>query len=303
MATYNRAHLIVESLDSIKNQSFLNWECIIVDDGSMDNTKEVVDSFIRRDSRYKYMERSEKYIKGLPGCRNCGLDSAIGEYVIFFDDDDIVHPENLSVCYKFLKESGLDFCHYKKQSFTKDIEKFDSVPNEITKYTISYQQLTSVVTNEIGLASCTVMWKRNCFDRIKFIEHLKYAEEWECYIRILLNGYTGVGINAILYYNRKHPNSNTGEFWKGNQDRRESYIIAIKYVIENLIKQRQLSRKLIRYFIRLSVFLKNRELLKYVLLKSGLKPLVKFKYNAFYILYPVLIMGYRFKRYLKNIKY
>ena len=84
MATYNRAHFIKESLDSILNQSYENWECIIIDDGGMDNTAEVIDPILEGDSRFKFFQREKKYIKGLPGCRNMGLDLSVGDYIVFF---------------------------------------------------------------------------------------------------------------------------------------------------------------------------------------------------------------------------
>ena len=95
MATCNRAHLIEETLDSILNQSFRNWECIIIDDGESDSTQEVLYPYLEKDSRIKYFKRDNSHQKGLPGCRNMGLELANGEYIIFFDDDDIVHPDNL----------------------------------------------------------------------------------------------------------------------------------------------------------------------------------------------------------------
>lgn len=301
MATYNRAHLISESLNSILNQSYKNWECLVIDDGSSDNTSEIVNFYFKKDSRINYFKRSDSHQKGLPGCRNYGLEKSSGDYVIFFDDDDIVHPENLSTCIKILEGSEFDFCHYEKRSFIDDVQEFDKLPRQISKFSIGPEEIEAVVTNDIALASCTVMWKSKCFDKINFLESLKYAEEWECYLRILLKGYSGVGIRAILYYNRKHSKSNTGEFWEGNRDRGESYVIAIKITIKNIWEQGLLSKKLIRHFVQLSIFLKNKSILNYVLLMSELKAISRLKYKTLFILYPILVIGYRSKRFLKNL--
>lgn len=84
MATYNRAHFIVESLHSIQNQTFENWECFIIDDGGTDNTIEVIKPVLEKDFRFQFLNRPESYKKGLPGCRNYGLDLAKGDYVVFF---------------------------------------------------------------------------------------------------------------------------------------------------------------------------------------------------------------------------
>ena len=104
MATYNRAHFIVETLRSIQNQIFESWECLIIDDGGTDNTLEIITSILNKDSRFKFLKRPDNYKKGLPGCRNYGIDLAQGDYIIFFDDDDIVHPENLKINLEVIQE-------------------------------------------------------------------------------------------------------------------------------------------------------------------------------------------------------
>src|SRR5690606_22147214 len=93
LATYNRSHLIGETLYSIQNQTYKNWECIIVDDYSIDNTKEVIEEFIKQDNRFIYFLKTKQYSKGLSGSRNQGLDIAQSrkvQFVQFFDDDDIM---------------------------------------------------------------------------------------------------------------------------------------------------------------------------------------------------------------------
>ena len=67
MATYNRAHFIEETLTSIINQSFQNWECLIIDDGSSNNTFEIIKTYTDSDKRFRYYRRGEDYKKGLPG--------------------------------------------------------------------------------------------------------------------------------------------------------------------------------------------------------------------------------------------
>ncbi|MDT0643045.1 glycosyltransferase family 2 protein [Zunongwangia sp. F363] len=300
MATYNRAHLILESLDSISKQSFKNWECLIVDDGSTDDTEVVVRDFVKRDPRFSYLKRPDNHLKGLPGCRNYGLEMAKGDNIIFFDDDDVVNPQNLEVCLKLLENTNADFCHYKKLSFTTKHPQFPKVELPTTTFSIGLSNIEKVVTNELALASCTVMWRKKCFGNIRFNESLNYAEEWECYTGILLEGYKGIGIDEVLYYNRKHPLSNTGEFWDGDKKRRKSHEKAIQLVIDNLLKKGLLSRKLIRYFVQMSIFHKNKEILEYLLLKSDEGITMELKYRMLYKFYPVFVQGHRFKKFLKQ---
>lgn len=93
--TYNRAHLIGETLDSFLEQTYQNWECIIVDDGSTDNTQELIDSYCKKDSRFRYYERPDMHLPGGNGARNYGYEMAKGDFINWFDDDDIALPHLL----------------------------------------------------------------------------------------------------------------------------------------------------------------------------------------------------------------
>ncbi|MDT0688602.1 glycosyltransferase family 2 protein [Salegentibacter sp. F188] len=300
LPTLNRVHLIGEMLDSVLKQTFENWECLIIDDGSTDNTKEIVHSYTEKEKRFKYLQRSDSHQKGLPGARNYGLECAKGKYIIFFDDDDIAHPQNLEVCQRLLENTGADFCHYKKQSFAESIPLVGQIPDPVNCYGIGPAQIEQVVMNEIALASCTVMWKKECFASIRFNESLSYAEEWECYIKILLEGYEGVGIDEVLYYNRKHPESNTGEFWLGNEGRKASQVKAVKLIIKNLKQKRLLSGRLIRYFVQMGIFLKEKSIVDYVLEISYVNILIRAKYRMLYKFYPIFVIGHRTKKLIKK---
>jgi len=87
--TFNRAVLIGETLDSVLAQTYKNWECIIVDDGSTDNTAEVVQGYLG-DPRFQYHHRPADRPKGANACRNYGFELSKGEFVNWFDDDDVM---------------------------------------------------------------------------------------------------------------------------------------------------------------------------------------------------------------------
>lgn len=89
--TYNRASVIKRTLISIQYQTFKYWECIVVDDMSIDNTKEVVSEFVGHDNRFKYILNNRK--KGAQGARNTGLHESNADWVIFFDSDNVMHPD------------------------------------------------------------------------------------------------------------------------------------------------------------------------------------------------------------------
>ena len=93
---YNRAKLIPETLDSIVVQQYKNWECIIVDDGSTDNTKEIIQQYVDRDKRFKLVDRTDNFTKGASGARNYGMTLAKGVFLQLFDSDDLMFPEFIS---------------------------------------------------------------------------------------------------------------------------------------------------------------------------------------------------------------
>ena len=116
--TYNRSGLIVRSAQSILNQTYKNLELIIVDDGSTDNTEDVVKKL--NDSRVIYIKQTNQ---GACAARNNGIDHARGQFIAFQDSDDVWHEDKLERQIKTLKETGADvvICniiyHYSKNMY------------------------------------------------------------------------------------------------------------------------------------------------------------------------------------------
>ena len=109
--TYNRETLIVDSINSVLNQTYKNIEVIIVDDGSVDNTQQEIDKI--KDNRIKYIKLEKNY--GAPNARNIGIKNAVGQLISFQDSDDILYPNKLEKQFHNIinKNSNLDFCKIK----------------------------------------------------------------------------------------------------------------------------------------------------------------------------------------------
>lgn len=302
MATYNRSTFINEALEAIKKQTFKNWECIIIDDGSKDNTEQTISNIIYNDDRFRYLKRTSEFKKGLPGSRNMGLSYSEGDYIIFFDDDDLAHPQNLEICLNILDRKGGSFCRYDKQPFTGKFSfQFKSIDvDNIDTYPFKLSDIDRMITGELPFASCGVMWKKECFRKNKFDEELMYAEEWECYTRILLSGIEGNSLNEILYYNRKHSKSNTGEFYNKNFIRKQSYLKAINLVLGHLNRKNLISQTLELYFIRLGFFLNEYSVIDQTLKKTDANRLKRFKYLSGYKFYPIIRPFFLFKKKVKD---
>lgn len=293
MATYNRAQYIVESIKSIQAQTFANWECIIIDDGGTDNTAQVLQPILKEDKRFSYQTRIKKYEKGLPGSRNYGLDLAKGDYIIFFDDDDIVHPQNLEICLEEFAKSDISFCRYIRKVFRGDFKYEFDLSKEYSHFYIDKSDIYKMVLNELQFNSCAVMWTKACFENHRFTEHLKYAEEWELYSRIITSVNKGVSIDKDLFYGRKHEVSVTGNFNNKNVASLKSFADAIFLVTEDLNKKQLLSDEILRYFVQVSLDYKDYNLFERMMRILDYSALKKLKWKAFYKLLPLRLFLYR----------
>ena len=102
--TYNRCTYLGETLDSVLDQTYTNWECLVIDDDSMDYTPELVDFYTSKDTRIHLYKRPIDKNKGAAVCRNYGLEKATGELIQFLDSDDILHSRKLDFQIGKLKE-------------------------------------------------------------------------------------------------------------------------------------------------------------------------------------------------------
>src|SRR5690606_22114033 len=173
------------------------------------------------------------------------------------------------------------------------IDKNEEFHFEITKDDL----LENAITQKKPFASCTVLWKKECFEKNVFNEDLMYAEEWECYQRILSNKCKGVIIDKVLYYNRKHDKSNTGEFWKGDKVRVDSRKEAIKLVVENLYNKKLLSPSLFKYLINYAISFRDYEMVKNILTITNQERKLRLFYKLKYFLFPGWVI------YMRKIKY
>src|SRR5690606_13883707 len=216
LATYNRAHLIGETLYSIQNQTYKNWECIIVDDHSIDNTKEVVCDFTKKDNRFLYFLKTDNYKKGLPDTRNYGLDIAEqieAEFIQFFDDDDIMHPNKLLKQMElFKKDKELDIANCKYQGFKGDF----NLDNHIyvgDMNIVSHNIAEDFLRKKISINSLGPIFRAQILKGLRFDTELNYyAEEEEFYIRLFFLKKPSYGVvNDFLFFYRHHEASITSD--------------------------------------------------------------------------------------------
>lgn len=133
MPSWNTGKFIAESIQSVVNQTYENWELIIVDDCSTDNTDEVVAMF--NDKRIKYLKNKKN--SGAALTRNKALREAKGEWIAFLDSDDLWTPEKLEHQLRFMKKNGytLSFTEYEKiDEKSKPLNIYVSGPKRVNKH-------------------------------------------------------------------------------------------------------------------------------------------------------------------------
>lgn len=182
--TYNRAHLIGETLDSVLAQTYQNWECIVVDDGSTDNTEELLNSYIAKDSRFQYYHRPQDRLAGGNAARNYGFEVSKGEYVNWFDSDDIMCNNKLQMQLDALAIFEHDFSVCQTLVFEGKISNILGLRHQ---HIISKDPLLDFVKGEIAFLTQSPLFKKSFLTKynLKFSEDLKAAQEWEFFTRVL----------------------------------------------------------------------------------------------------------------------
>lgn len=139
MPAFNAERTISESIESVRHQTMGDWELIVCDDGSSDQTISIVEKYAEADSRIHLL--TNQYKKGAAGARNSAIDSSKGRYIAFLDSDDLWHEQKLEKQLAFMKENELVFSYTDYRMFIehrssgKDLLTADRYDfNDIVKY-------------------------------------------------------------------------------------------------------------------------------------------------------------------------
>lgn len=175
---YNRETLIGKTLDSILEQTYTDWECWVVDDSSTDSTIEVVNGYVKRDTRVKLVRNQN--IKGAPGARNTGLELSAGDYICFFDSDDIMYPTHLERKIAY----SLEFPNCIITSFSHLKNDDDQVIAEFTHKTVG-NIFGDLLAEKVYVDTNSALIKRTYFDKnIRWDESCPSYQEWDLHLQL-----------------------------------------------------------------------------------------------------------------------
>ena len=185
MPTYNCAEFISQSIDSVIAQTYTNWELIIVDDCSTDNTKEILNPYLQKYPNIHYTLLTEN--GGPAMARTEALKQSKGEYIAFLDSDDLWYPEKLSKQITFMKENNIAFSIGRGTGKSK---KIAIIPPKKNDYTTMLK-----LANSIG--NLTVMYNRNIVGKQQ-VPAIKKRNDFALWLQILHKVPACYGMQEIL---------------------------------------------------------------------------------------------------------
>jgi glycosyltransferase involved in cell wall biosynthesis len=174
---YNAEKTIRETIESVINQTFSDWELIVVNDGSQDNTVEVVSQI--KDSRIKVFSYENA---GLPASRNRGFDKAEGEFISFLDSDDLWTPDKLEEQLKALRANTKAAVAY---SWTDYIDKSSNFLHPGRHLSFSGDVYSKLLVRNFLENGSNALIKREALNEVGgFNESLRAAEDWDMWLRL-----------------------------------------------------------------------------------------------------------------------
>ncbi len=240
--TYNRAHLIRETLDSVAGQTYKNWECIIVDDGSTDNTEIAVNEYLKNDPRFQFHLRPSNRLKGGNAARNYGYELSKGEFVNWFDSDDIMEPTKIESQINRLIYSEFNFSVCQTLVFENNLENILGLRSSKIN---SEEPFQDYLEGNIVWLTQAPIWRKSFLQNLTYLfdEELLVSQEWEFFCRILFRQSKFDVVEKPLVFSRKHVDTKS----YSDYETKEGQYINARKKIYSFIKDQNPSKESISY--------------------------------------------------------
>lgn len=200
---YNLAQYLDEALQSVLNQSYSDWECIIINDGSPDNTEDIANKWVAKDSRFVYIYKENG---GVSSARNLGMEKAKGIYIIPLDADNKLRPEFIEKSIYLLDlNDDVDLVYGDVQFFGNKDYKWKGRPFDITEI---------VLNNYIDNCAC---FRKSVWEVLGgYDENMPIYgfEDWDLWLRMAVRGYQFQYVEDILFDYRVRDNSLLSFAWE-----------------------------------------------------------------------------------------
>ena len=205
---YNVEKYLRQCLDSIQDQTYQNFECLLINDGSSDNSADICREYVSKDSRFRYFEKENG---GVSSARNLGIERSEGAYITFIDSDDWVDSDYLELLYMKINEYNADLAvlTYKQYSMNDGCFYLHVWEQDYyEKYYTGNELLNSLPNLENYDSTFNVSWgklfKRNFLETATFNEQRIMGEDLEFNFKIFLQIKSCIYLNRALYNFRQH---------------------------------------------------------------------------------------------------
>lgn len=210
MPVYNFEKYVSEAIESVCNQSYRNWELLIVDDGSIDHTSKIVDDYVKKESRIKVFHKENE---GVSSARNYALDKISGQYVTFIDGDDVYHDNRLQrMVQVFEQYPDCDIVFSRHKEFKGKLNRNEV--SDLAKIVISDDNiLTKFISDLKSHYMCNTMIKSEIAQKEKFAP-IRFGEDF-CYIRDCVWHCRQMAVldEVLYFYRRDNENAMTSHFF------------------------------------------------------------------------------------------
>ncbi|MEO5775559.1 MAG: glycosyltransferase family 2 protein [Flavobacterium sp.] len=203
---YNQAEFIDETLLSVFNQQYAQWECLLIDDGSTDNTAEIINKWVIKDNRFSYHKKENK---GVSAARNFGLSKAKGDFIQFLDSDDLLASDKLLISIDAIQKQEVDIVCSNYLIFSKTITNTFPPFSQLEKYEFNFYNLARYWNDGFTVPIHCWFFKAALLKDIQFPEGLTAQEDWVTWLRVFQNSPKTYYIPKQLALYRKNPNGRT----------------------------------------------------------------------------------------------
>lgn len=198
---YNSERFISECLESSINQTYTNWEQILVDDCSTDNSVQLIEAYIKRDNRIRLIKLSENVGSG--PARNKAIESSTGKIIAFLDSDDIWEPNKLERHVKFMIDNNAAFSHT-SYGFINESGNIVNKTYHVSNRPIGYQDLLK----RAEISCLTAMYSVEKLGKI-YMPDLRRKQDYALWLSILKRGIKSIPLDETLAYYRQVKGSAT----------------------------------------------------------------------------------------------
>tara|TARA_R110002073_G_scaffold56835_15_gene144536 strand:- start:79 stop:840 length:762 start_codon:yes stop_codon:yes gene_type:complete len=196
--SYNSEQFIATTIQSVIDQTHKDWELILVDDASMDDTYSIISGFLKTDNRIQLLKQEKNL--GTGAARNLAIKAAQGNYIAFLDADDVWKPTKLETQLKHMKNNKASICFSSYELINEQGEPLHKLVQALPKLSYQKQLKCNYIGNLTGIYNVDILGKA-------YMPEIRKRQDWVMWLHLLKKGSVAFGIKESLAYYRVRKDS------------------------------------------------------------------------------------------------